>query len=335
MIKRKLLYVFLLVTLFACKSKKEIPDVSGIKISLQVERFERDFFAIDTLHLSTSLQNLHQKHPGFTQDFLFNILGTTADSAVKDVPLFLRTYQSMNQAAAKKFADFSKLETQIKRGLQFVHYYYPNYPLPKKLITFIGPINSYGNIITPNALAVGLQLFLGKDYPLYLTEQGQQLYPVFISRRFEPEYIPVNCIRNIVDDMYPDKNIGRPLVEQMVEAGKRLYLMDKFLPELADTLKIGYTKQQLTGCYESEKNIWSFFIQNDMLFNADPNLTRDYMNDGPNTAALGEASPGNIGQFVGMQIVNKWMEKQKNLSLDGLMKTPAKQIFDEARYKPK
>ena len=332
---RKLIYTCLLFIVFGCKSKKEIPDVSGIKISLQVERFEKDFFALDTLHLNTSLQNLQQQHPGFTQDFLFNILGTTADSALKDVPLFLRTYGSMNQAAAEKFKDFGKIEAQVKRGLQFVHYYYPDYPLPKKLITFIGPINSYGNIITPNALAVGLQLYLGRDYPLYLSEQGQQLYPVFISKRFSPEYIPVNCIRNIVDDMYPDKSIGKPLVEQMVEAGKRLWLMDKFLPELADSLKIGYTQQQLTGCYESEKNIWSFFVQNDLLYNSDPNLTRDYMTDGPNTAALGETSPGNIGQFVGMQIVNKWMEKQKNLTPDALMKTPAKQIFDEARYKPK
>jgi 3-dehydroquinate dehydratase len=64
-------------------------------------------------------------------------------------------------------------------------------------------------------------------------------------------------------------------------------------------------------------------------------MTRDYMNDGPNTQALGKESPGNIGQFIGMQIVAKWMEKNKDLSLDILMKTPGKQIFDEAKYKPK
>ena len=331
---RYLFFIFLVVGLFSCKAKKEIPDVSRIQVSLEVERFEKYFFSLDTLQLNTSLQKLYQQDRGFTQDFLFNILGTTADSAKKDVPLFLRTYATMYRTSLQKFSDFQKIVDQVKRGLQFVRYYYPNYPLPKKLITFIGPINSYGNIITPNALAVGLQLYLGRDYPIYLSDQGQQLYPAFISKRFEPAYIPINCVRNIIDDMYPDKSIGRPLIEQMVEAGKRLYLMNAFLPELPDTLKIGYTQQQLTGCYESEKNIWSFFVQNDLLYNADPNLTRDYMNDGPNTAALGEASPGNIGQFVGMQIVKKWMEKRTNISLPDLMKTPATKIFDEAKYKP-
>jgi hypothetical protein len=176
---------------------------------------------------------------------------------------------------------------------------------------------------------------MGGDYPLYLSEAGQQMYPRFISRRFDPAYIPVNCMKNIIDDMYPNNGGGLPLVEQMVESGKRMYVLDQLLPNMPDTLKTGYTAQQLEGSYESEKNIWSFFVQNDLLFKADPNLTRDYMSDGPNTPALGDASPGNIGQFVGMQIVAKWMGKNKNLPLDALMKTPPRQIFDEAKYKPR
>ena len=124
---RNLAYSCLLFVFFGCKSKKEIPDVSGVKIFLQVERFEKIFFALDTLHLTTSLQQLHQQHPGFTQDFLFNILGTTADSAAKDVPLFLRTYGTMNKEVAEKFKDFTKIEAQIRKGLQFVHYYYQGF----------------------------------------------------------------------------------------------------------------------------------------------------------------------------------------------------------------
>ncbi len=321
--------------LFSCRPAKKIPDVSGVEVKLQVERFEKDFFSIDTLHIDASLQKLNQEHPGFTQDFLFNILGSSPDSAEKDVRLFLSTYRNMYTTVQQKMADLGMVEQQVKRGLQFVKYYFPAYRLPQKMITFIGPINGYGNIITPNALAVGLQVYLGKDYPLYQSEQGQQLYPSFISRRFEQAYIPVNCIRNIINDMFPDKNAGKPLVEQMVESGKRMYLLDRLLPELPDTLKTGYTEKQLEGCFENEKNIWSFFVQNDLLYSVDPNHVRDYLNDGPNTQALGEASPGNIGQFVGMQIVKKWMDKHPDTPLDALMKMPAKQLFDEARYKPK
>ena len=333
--KQILLFLCIVLIGIGCKGRKQIPNVSDIKVSLETERFEKDFFALDTLHLNASLEKLNAAHRGFTQDFLFNILGTSPDSAKKNVPEFIRSYEGLGKAALQKFSDLKGIEKEIKHGFQFVHYYFPGYKLPAKLITFIGPVNSYGSIITANALAVGLQLYMGKDFPMYLSEQGQQMYPLFISRRFEPAYIPVNGIKNILDDMFPNNSIGRPLVEQMIESGKRMYVLDKLMPETPDSIKTGYTQKQLEGCYESEKNIWSFFVQNDLLFNTDPNLTRDYISDGPNTPALGEASPGNIGQFVGWQIVKKWMDKNVTISLDALMKKNAKDIFNESKYKPR
>ena len=333
--KQSLLVFYLVLLVVGCQSKKTVPDVSHISINLRTERFEKDFFTIDTLAIDASLQKLNKKYSGFTQDFIFNILGSSRETAEKDIPKFISSYQNMQNKSQEIFKNFTKTEEQVKNGLQFVHYYFPDYKLPTKLITFIGPINSYGNIITPNALAVGLQLYMGNDYPMYLSEMGQQLYPLFISRRFEPAYIPVNCIKNIIDDIYPNKNAGKSLVEQMVESGKRIYLLDMLMPDTPDSIKTGYSQKQLTECNASEKSIWSFFIQNDLLFSKDPNLVRDYLSDGPNTPTLGDASPGNIGQFVGTQIVVKWMEKNKGITPEILMKMPAKQIFDEAKYKPK
>ena len=57
----------------ACSSKKNIPDVSGITVSLKVERFEKDFFAIDTNHLSAALDTLQSKYPDFLKNYLYNI----------------------------------------------------------------------------------------------------------------------------------------------------------------------------------------------------------------------------------------------------------------------
>jgi hypothetical protein len=93
--KQTLLLACIILAVFGCKTKRHVPDVSGIKVDLQVERFEKDFFGIDTLKLDASLQALNQSHPGFIQDFLFNILGTSAANAPKDVPAFIRSYQSV------------------------------------------------------------------------------------------------------------------------------------------------------------------------------------------------------------------------------------------------
>lgn len=332
---KKQVFAFLVIAgLFACKQGRNLPDVSDIRVDLVTERFEQDFFATDTLRLNESLNALNKKYPGFTSDFLYNILGTAPAVATTDIKAFIRSYRSVYRETATVFGNLKPVSAEIKKGFQYVHYYFPDYPLPKKIITFIGPINSFGCIITPDAIAIGLQLFLGKGHPMYLSPQGQSMYPTYVSRRFEPAYIPVNALKNIIDDMYPENNSGRPLVEQMVESGKRLYLLDRFLPEQSDTLKTGYTQMQLDDCYSNEKNIWSMFIQNDLLFKSDPQLTRDYMVDGPSTQLLGEGSPGNIGRFTGWQIVKKWMEKNKKTSLKELMAKDPAMLFNEAKYKP-
>lgn len=337
--KRISWYAGLIMILVSSCTGRKIPDVSAIKVNLQVQRFDQDFFAIDTNHLDQSLQQIHQKYPGFLRDFIFNILALPpqpdSSKAVEQQTIsFIRSYTPLKDSADKIFSNTADIEKEVKRSLQFVKYYFPSYKLPVKLITFIGPINSYGNILTADALAVGLQLYMGKNYSLYQSEAGQQLYPAYISRRFQKEYIPVNCIKTIVDDLFPDNSAGRPLVEQMVQAGKRLYLLDQLMPETADTLKTGYTKNQLEGCYKNEGVIWSYFVQNDLLYVSDPSIVKDYMNDAPQTQAFGEESPGFMGQFVGWQIVKKWMRKNEKTTLQQLMDTNAKTIFEQAKYKP-
>ena len=200
---------------------------------------------------------------------------------------------------------------------------------------FQGSLGAYGDIITNDGLAVGLQLHLGKNYSVYHTEMGQQLYPGYISRRFEPAYIPVNCMKNIIDDLFPEKTIDRPLIDQMIEKGKRLYVLDKLLPYTADSLKIGYTGKQLEGCYENEATIWNFFVRNNFIFSIEPVVHKNYMQDGPKTEELGDASPGFIGLFVGWQIVKKYMDKHSELPLGELMAMDSRKIFEESKYKPR
>jgi hypothetical protein len=330
----KFLSIAATVLLLGCQSNQKTPDVSAIDVPLTTIRFEQAFFAIDTLKLDASLQKLANQEHFFTQDFLYNILGTTPQTASQDLPQFLSAYQSMYKQVSTQFTSIKAEEAAIKEGLKYVKYYFPDYKLPTKLITFIGPINSFGNIITIDALAVGLQMYLGKKDPIYLTEEGQNLYPVYVSRRFERAYMATNCMKNIIDDLYPLQDAGAPLCEQMVEAGKRLYFLKKVLPHEVDSIVTGYTAAQLEGCYKSEKDIWSFFVQNNLLYEKDPSLIGDYMHDGPNTAVFGDSSPGFIGQFVGYRIVEAFLEKNKETSLDKLLKIPAKIIFEQAKYKP-
>jgi hypothetical protein len=232
------------------------------------------------------------------------------------------------------FKDFTAYENEIKKGLQFVKHYFPDYKIPDKIITYIGPLNGYGDILADDALIVGLHLHLGKNFSLYHSELVQQTYPEYISRRFEPDYIAVNSLKNIILDLYPEKLEEKSLVQQMVEKGKRLYLLSKLLPGTDEYKLIGYTAEQLKDVYAHEKNVWDLFVQNNLLQTIDENVIKNYIGESPKTQELGDASPGNIGSFAGWQIVKKYMQKNPEITLQKLMATDADTIFQEAKYKP-
>lgn len=337
----------ILASLAGCESRKRVPDVSGISVRLELQRFEEDFFSIDSIHPSRAFSQLRLKYPIFLDDFIQNILGlplsdsgTATDSAIS---LFLHDYRLVKETSKNTFNDPSKMLAELKRGIQFTKYYFPQYHAPEKLITFIGPIDAVfetplgklGDVITRDALAVGLQLHLGHMAALYQSQTAQTIFPSYISRRFTPEYIPVNCMRNIIDDIFPDQTAGKTLLDQMVDKGKRLYVLGLLLPETADSMKIGYTKKQLDGCYSNEGLIWNFFLQNDLIYNSDYARIQNYISEGPNTQEFGDDSPGFIGLFIGWQIVKTYMEKFPETRPLDLFRLDARQILTDSKYKPR
>ena len=141
-------------------------------------------------------------------------------------------------------------------------------------------------------------------------------------------------MKNLINDLYPEKPAEGTLLEQMVENGKRLYVLSQLLPEKNEHLFIGYSQQQMEGCKKNEELIWNLFISNNYLQSTDANVIRNFTGEGPKTQELGESSPGNIGSYAGWQVVKKFMKKNTEVSLKALMKTNPNVIFEQAKYKP-
>ncbi|MEO7959941.1 MAG: hypothetical protein ABIR19_00245 [Ginsengibacter sp.] len=324
--------------------------MSHIKVNIEMRSFEKDFFAIDTTDIANSVHSLLQQYPRFMPVYIENILGLKIDSlsvpkSSQGIALrwFIRDYLPIKDSADKILQDFGDEKNDITRGLQFVKYYFPAYHLPKYITTFIGPADAsfqtsfgtQGDIITTEDLGIGLQLHLGKDFFLYQSAEGQELYPDYISQNFDPAHIPVNCMKNIVDDLYPENTTAKALIEQMVEQGKRLYLLTKFLPDADEHLLLNYNEKQLSDSYHNEAVIWDFFLNNELLNSSEQNIIKNYIGESPKTPEFGNDSPGNLGSFTGLQIVKKYMEKYPDTALQQLLKIDPRKIYTESKYKPR
>jgi hypothetical protein len=331
--------ILLIACFISCRNQNHAPDVSTIPVTVKVERFDQAFFAMDSNQVAAGLRALNRQYPYFLNDFVANVLGAgnlsdTNQTAVKASRQFLCSYLQVADSMAMRLQSVGWLEKELQRGFQFVKYYFPNYQLPAKVVTFIGPFDAPGVVMTRYTLGIGLQQFAGQGFSFYKSLQGQELYPDYISRRFELAYITPNCLMAIAQDLFPDNSGDKPLLNQMIQKGKYWWLVDKFLPETPDSLKTGFSQRQLDWCQANEGEIWNFFLQRDM-YTLDPDIIKDYLGEGPNTQGMPTSSPGNIGQWVGWQIVRKYAADHPSISPEELMKADPKKIVEDAKYKPK
>jgi len=337
--KKTALIILLFATLGACKNKKGTPDVSRIKVSIPVERFDQSFFSIDTNDIVNGLRNVQRQHPDFYADFMQEILGVSASDTNSNTLIvtkeFLRGYKPIFDSLQMVYKNTGKLQHDLEAAFRFVKYYFPQYNAGK-VILFVGPFDAPGVAATRSGLAIGLQQYAGKDFSVYQSGPGQELFPLYISRRFTPDYISSNAMKAVIEDIFPDRSGGKPLLEQMIEKGKRWWLLDKFLPHTPDSIKTGYTQQQLDWCNHNEGLIWSYLVKNEDLNSLNPAIIQTYIGEGPFTQGFSqELSPGNLGQWIGWRIVQKYADKNPDLSPEEIMRTEPKKILDEAKYKPK
>jgi len=337
----RLIYLlFITAFISSCSDADEAPDVSGIQVNLQLQRFEPALFGMDTNNIARGLEALSRQFPNFYPFYMQQILhlppavesDPAATGALRQV---IGAYRPVYDSLQKKYPSLDWYRTEMEAAFRYVKHYYPGYRLPA-LVSFIGTFDAPGVVLTPTHLGIGLHQYAGKNFSIYTDPQLLELYPVYISRRFDKEYMTASSMKAVVDDIYPDSTLARPLIEQMVEKGKQWYLLDHFLPGHHDSVKTGYTGRQLEWCGKNEGNIWGYITKNTDIYTIDPEIIKDYIGEGPFTRGMPEGyAPGNIGQWIGWQIVRKFAEKNSGYTLQQVLATPARTLFTESKYKPK
>lgn len=338
--KRSFPCLLLVWSLLACNDGSDAgPDVSGISVDLPVSRFDQDFFNLDTNRLGPGLSQLQSRHEPFYSDFMQQILGVDgSDSSAQTrqvVNDFISGYKPIFDSLQRSYREVDDIEKGVEKQMRYVKHYFPRYE-PGKLIFYVGPFDAPGVASTSGGPAIGLQQFAGRNFSVYHMAPVQEMFPSYITRRFSREYIMPNIIKAVAADLYPDQAGGKPLIEQMVEKGKLWWLSKKFMPGVHDSLITGFTGNQVRWCEENEGLIWTYFVKNEDLYSVNPVIIQTYIGEGPFTQGFSqEYSPGNLGPWIGWQIIKKYEEKNPSLGLDAIMRKPAREIVDEARYKPR
>lgn len=339
----KTIFGYCLVFIFAfnaCQSewKEPVPDVSSIEVPLEIRRFEKDLFALDTNNWNEQLANLEAQYPEFGSLFFERIL--QSKQLEEDHAAYVKGFvqhpsvQHLYDTCMTVFGDIKPIESEFRQAFQFYKYYFPRDTLGGTVTTFISEYTNgvllYGN----NNIGVGLDFFLGAEYPYQKYNPQNPNFSGYLSRTFSKEHLVPKAMRLLLEDRlgHPE---GLRLLDMMVQNGKKLYLLDKVLPYAADSVKMEVTTKQMDWLNNNEREIWAYFLTENLLYSTDFQEIRKYVEYSPHSPGMPPDAPGRTGNWLGWQIIKAYMRRHPDTTMDQLIDLKDAQVLlDESRYKP-
>ncbi len=323
------------------KSRKQV-DVSNINIKVNVQRFDRDFFSINESNYDSKATELKTAYGNFFDFYVNDLMGGFRNEETKNLNEREAILSFLNDNAIKglhdtvqhHYKDLKAVEAGLENAFRHLKFYFPELPTPQ-VISMISEF-SYGAITYDTAtLAISLDMFLTENFKVY----DYLEIPRYIQHKLNSNYIVPNSVAVLYnlyfgDDAYEP---GTPLLEAMIGQGKKLYFMEMMLPEMPDSVLIGFTAEQMRWCNLSEYAIWQYMNEKDLLYTQSFMEHKRYLTDGPTTSGMPAESPGNLGSWIGWQMVRKFMnDADGKVSLkDLLTKYDNKTIAQKANYRPR
>lgn len=185
------------------------------------------------------------------------------------------------------------------------------------------------SIYIHNTISLSLDKYMGKEYAPYRgyfkAYQLQQMQPQMIVRDFAKAWLMADYIKT--------ESTQGDLLSEIIEQGKLLYTLSVLLPKYTELDLLGYTDSNYNWCINNEKKIWESIVKKNHLYSTDKHIVFSYFEEKPNSTGFKAESPGQLGSWVGLQIVKKYANEKKQSVVD-LIKTDYKTILKESKYRP-
>ena len=310
-------------------------NLGNSTVELDFKRLDQDLFALNPSAGQTNTVKLHADYGQFLADYCEGVLqiGNPEDESFGySVAQFIadENMKVLYDDTQTEYADVSIIEADLIGAFSYFHYHFPDSTIPE-IVFMISALN-YPVVATKNTLGISLDMFLGADYPVYpLVGLPQYMYA-----NMKPEQVVPQAVKGWTQSMYETEAQKNSLLEYMVFEGKLLYVMDALLRNQSDSSKIGYTSQAMNWCANYEPRIWAHLVEEELLFSTQYMSINKWINQAPFVAGIPKDSPGRLGQWIGWQIVRKYMSENPKITIEELMlNQDAQEILTKSKYKPK
>ncbi len=333
--KLSLYVLFIAVAaIFSCKSGHDNIDLKSINVKVEIKRFEKALFSVNPDSIIESVPKLSNEFGDFFNLFGEGIIhiGKVEDpefsnyleSFITD-KMVSETYRKVQEV----YPNLDNLNVEFTDAFKRYHFYFPNRSIPK-IYSFVSGFNQ-STVLANGILGIGLDRYLGSDYINY----PRLGIPMYSINDMKPSKITSDCMRAWAIGEFPFNDSIDNLVNNIIYEGKLMYFTKKILPEQPDSLIFGFSPTQMKWCDNNEKQMWTYLIENKMLFISDSFIINKLINDAPFTSGFSQESPGRAVVWLGYRIVSAYLKNNKEITFQKMMMLRDYQmIFNQSKYRP-
>lgn len=319
----------------------DVPNVDHIDVSVEIRRFEQDLFAVDTGNVAADLAGLESAYPEFSEVYFTYVLGSKNPQMAPQgheayVQGFLQhpAIQYLYDTTQMIYPNLDEVKIEYEQAFKFLKYYFPELPTPK-VTTFISEYSVAAFIYGEGDLGVGLDFFLGSTYPYARYNPNNPNFSAYLTRSFDRKHLVSKTLQPLVQDLVGEPR-GSRLLDVMIKNGKQLYIERALLPYTPDSIRLELPQTQVDWLKDNELEMWAHFLKEELLYSTDFQKFRKLVDYSPSSPGMPAEAPGRTANYMGLKIVEAFMQRYPDLSLQDLISLEdAQYILEQSRYKPR
>lgn len=302
---------------------------------VHIIRFDSALLSIRTEQADHDVRALYVDYPELLPTYLEQALHVSPlDTAylIDALPLFIHDtlygFSETNQRVLTTFADMRPVERELSHAFARIRYLYPDIRVPQ-IYSFVSGFNASVLFLDDGDMAVGLDMYLGSDYPYY-----NRVVHNYQKQTMRPECIPADLVSAYLFASFPYAGAKSRLIDNMLYRGKIMYLCSLLLTS-PDYEVMGYTREQWQWCERNERQVWNRMMDKRDLFRTEQLLLTSYLNDAPFTSEISQEAPPRLGTWIGWRIAESYMQHHPDCTLQQLLANhDAEQLLRDSYYKP-
>lgn len=315
--------LLIIVLLFSSCNNDNYINLKSIKTESQFQRFDKAFFTIDTANFKEGLDKVKEDFPPF---FMQNQTLSFWQNQQRD-----ELQQELFIKSQNVFGDMQRENEILNTAIKRYYFYFGEKPK----ITFYAYISrldfGYPIIYADSLCFAALDMYLGSNSKYY------QNLPNYLAYYRQARFLVRDITQVILESKLSRKQEGESLLDAMVYYGKLLYITERLIPQIPEHDLLKYPEEKLKFAKEKEKEMWVYFVENQLLFKSDIEAIRNFIDPAPFSkfrTKLDNKTPGQIGIWYGYNIVKAYAE-QTEIDLEQLLlESDSQKILKLSNYKP-